>query len=449
MSLFVQTEDNIKQKKKGAALWEYAKGVIPGGNQLLSKRSEMFLPESWPAYYEKAKGIYLWDLEGERYMDFSLMGMGTCVLGYANQVIDQAVKKAINKGNISTLNCYEEVELAERLIALHPWSGMVRFAKTGGEACAIAIRIARAATGREKILFCGYHGWHDWYLAANLGNEHHLDEQLFPGLKPQGLPRSLKNTAVPFHYGNIEEFESLVSKNPAEIAAIIMEVQRGQTLNLYFLNQVKNFANQIGAILIFDEVTSGFRMRIGGMHMLYDIYPDLFILGKAMGNGYPISAVIGKKSIMDAAQETFISSTYWGERIGFSAALEVIRFFERYNVSDFLVTAGEEISNGLTKIFASHSLKIEITGIKPAPLLNIFEKNPLLIKTIFTQEMLKHGFLASTSIYLSYAHTRRSIGNFLNVADSVFSRIAKALKKDELELMLEGPVCHSGFQRLV
>lgn len=429
-------------------LYKKAKRLIPGGTQLLSKRPEMFLPDGWPSYYKKAKGVEVWDLEDNHYIDMSIMGIGTCVLGYANSEVNKAVENAVANGNMCTLNAFEEVELAEKLVELHPWSEMVRFAKTGGEACAIAVRIARAFSGREKIAFCGYHGWHDWYLSANLADSANLDNQLLPGLDAAGVPRVLKGTAMPFCYGDIEGLERIVKDNKGEIGVIITEVQRHKEIDVDFLKKVRDIAAKIEAVFIFDETSSGFRVSVGGMHMLYDVHPDLLILGKAIGNGYPITAVLGRRNIMQAAQKTFISSSYWTERIGFAAALETINQFEKNNVIKHITEIGNYLSEGLRRIFLSNRLDIEVVGIPPAPIIVIKEKSPLVIKTIFTQEMLKKGFLASNVIYISYAHTKEIINQYLDAAGQVFGEIADALKTDTLEEMLEGPVCHSGFKRL-
>ncbi|MBN1688187.1 MAG: aminotransferase class III-fold pyridoxal phosphate-dependent enzyme [Candidatus Omnitrophica bacterium] len=432
---------------QGIELWRRAKKVIPGGNQLLSKRPEMFLPDYWPSYFKKAKGVQVWDLDNVQYTDMSLMGVGCCVLGYANQAVNRAVRQAIKLGNMSTLNCYEEVVLAEKLIDLHSWADSVRFARTGGEACALAIRIGRAFSGRDKVAFCGYHGWNDWYLAANLEDPENLREQLLPGLEPIGVPKALKGTSIPFYYGKIRSLEDILKKNE-DIGVIMMEVQRTKDIDLEFLRAVQKIARRIGAVLIYDEVTSGFRLRTGGMHVLYDLQPDIVVLGKALGNGYPIAAVIGKKDIMEAAQRTFISSTYWTERVGFAAALAVIDQFENHQVVDRIQVRGEQIRSGLKKIFSSHGLKIEIGGLTCVPTILIQESSPLLVKTIFTQEMLKKGFLASTVIFVSDAHTPQIITRYLETANGVFGKIAACLKSGSLERILEGPVCHSGFMRL-
>ncbi|MFO0209430.1 MAG: aminotransferase class III-fold pyridoxal phosphate-dependent enzyme, partial [Pseudanabaena sp.] len=265
----------------GQKLWKRAKRIIPGGNMLLSKRAEMFLPEKWPAYFSKAKGCHVWDLDGRKYVDMSIMGIGTNILGYGHPEVDEAVRKTIDAGNMSTLNCPEEVYLAERLVELHPWADMVRFARTGGEANAIAIRIARAASGRSKVAVCGYHGWHDWYLAANLGDESNLAGHLLPGLEPNGVPASLRDTIYPFNYNRFDELEALVQTH--DIGVIKMEVCRSEKPQNNFLEKIRKLASDRGIVLIFDECTSGFRQTLGGLHKLYGVEPDMAMFGKALG----------------------------------------------------------------------------------------------------------------------------------------------------------------------
>ena len=286
------TENQHIKNNEGAAmntgqkLYKRAKKVIPGGNMLLSKRPEMFLPEKWPAYFSKSKGCKVWDLDGKEYIDMSIMGIGTNTLGYGHPEVDEAVIKTIKDGNMSTLNCPEEVHLAEKLVELHPWADMVRFARAGGEINAIAVRIARASTGRDKIAICGYHGWHDWYLSTNLNNDKNLDGYLLPGLQPNGVPRGLTGTTLPFGYNDIEQLEQLVKDNHGEIAAIKMEVSRNEGPKDNYLQKVRDLATENNIILIFDECTSGFRETFGGLHKKYDVEPDLAIFAKAIGNGY-------------------------------------------------------------------------------------------------------------------------------------------------------------------
>lgn len=433
---------------KGQELYQNAKKILPGGTQLLSKRPEMFLPDFWPAYYKKAKGCEIWDLDDNHYYDMSIMGIGACVLGYSNEQVNKTVIEAIKNGNSSTLNSYEEVELAQKLVELHPWASKVRFSRTGGESCAIAVRIARAYTGKDTVAICGYHGWHDWYLAANLGDSKNLDGQLLPGLEPAGVPRVLKGTAVTFGYGNTDQFDEIVEEKKDDLGVIIMEVERHTQIDLDFIHHIQKVAQHIGAVVIFDEISSGFRETIGGLHLKYKLEPDIAVLGKAMGNGHPIGAVIGKTDVMEAAQRSFISSTYWTERVGFVAGLETIKVFEDDKVIDQICKTGKKLTKGLEILFKKHNLNIDIIGLDSVLILAIKEPEPLLIKTIFTQEMLKAGFLASNVIYVSIAHTNEIIAKYLKAADKVLETISSAQKSKTLYDLLDGQICQSGFKRV-
>jgi len=431
---------------KGVKLYRRAKKIIPGGTQLLSKRPEMFLPDLWPSYYEKAEGCKIWDLDGNEYLDFSYMGIGTAILGYAFEEVDNAVIESIRKGNLTTLNAPEEVYLAEVLLELHPWADMVRYAKTGGEAMAIAVRIARAKTGKEIVLFCGYHGWHDWYLSANLNEEDALAEHLLNGLNPLGVPKELKNTAFPFSYNDVNRLKDLVGRYKKDIAAIVMEPIRNIYPTEEFLDTIHQIKKDLEIPLIVDEITAGFRITIGGAHKVLRIEPDIAVFGKAMSNGYPMAAIIGKGWVMDAAQDTFISSTYWTERSGFVAALATIEFFEKNSVVEYTKNMANYIKDGLLKIFDEYNLNINIVGLPSTVRMQINEQNPLIIKTFFIQEMLKRGFLASTLIYISFSHTKEIIDNYLENAREIFKFISE--NKNELEKYLDSKVCHSGFKRL-
>jgi len=432
---------------QGVKLWKRAKKVIAGGNSLLSKRPDMFLPDAWPSYFDKAKGIEVWDLDGVKYTDMSIMGIGTNVLGYANDEVDAKVMEAVKKSNVSTLNCPEEVYLAEKLVEIHPWAEMVRYARTGGEACAMAIRIARAASGKDKIAFCGYHGWSDWYLASNLSDEKNLDGQLLPGLKPNGVPRGLLNTMYPFNYNKFDELEKIISNN--DIGVIIMEPVRNDEPADGFLKKVRDLATQKGIILIFDEITAGFRRCVGGIHKCYGINPDMAVLGKAMGNGYAISAIIGKREIMDAVQTTFISSTFWTERIGPVAALETIKIMERDNVPQQINDFGLYINKCWKELGNKHGLPIKIEGL---PALTHFSFDGLdnrLIKTFITQEMLAKGYLAANSVYTCNLHSHIVIDRYIDALDAVFKKVKAGIDNGNLQSYLQGAVCQSGFKRLI
>lgn len=431
----------------GQKLWKRAKQVIPGGNMLLSKRAEMFLPEQWPAYFSKAKGCKVWDMDGNEYIDMSIMGIGTNILGYGNPEVDAAVQQTVAAGNMSTFNCPEEVYLAEKLVEIHPWADMARLARTGGEANAVAIRIARAASGKDKVAVCGYHGWHDWYLSANLGEDDHLAGHLLPGLEPKGVPKSLRGTVFPFNYNNYEELEILV--NTQDIGVIKMEVVRNKGPEDNFLHKVRKLATDRSIVLIFDECTSGFRQTFGGLHKLYGVEPDMAMFGKALGNGYAITATIGRREVMEAAQSTFISSTFWTERIGPSAALKTLEVMERLQSWDTITQTGLQIRQRWQQLADKHALNIDHWGLPALTGFTFQSTNALAYKTLITQEMLAQGYLAGNSVYVCTEHTPAVLNGFFEALDPVFGLIKECEEggRDVMSL-LNGPVCHGGFKRL-
>jgi len=432
----------------GEELYRKARKRIPGGTQLLSKRPEMFLPEQWPSYYSRAKGVETWGLDGKKYIDMSYCGIGATVLGYADPDVDEAVREVIARGSMATLNCPEEVELAELLCELHPWADMVRYARCGGEAMAIAVRIARASTGRDKLAFCGYHGWHDWYLSANLAEENALDGHLLPGLQPAGVPRGLVGTALPFRYNRIDELEGIVSAHGSELAAIVMEPVRNQHPQPGFLERIRAIATEIGAVLVFDEITAGWRLNTGGVHLLYNVVPDIAVFAKAMSNGYPMAAIIGIEEVMQAAQSSFISSTYWTERIGPTAALATILKHKRCNVPEHLIKVGERIQSGWRAAADATGLAVTVTGIPPLSHFSLDYENAQAIRTLFTQIMLEKGFLTTNAFYATYAHQDSHVEKYLEAVEETFRHLSEAIERGEVERRLKGPVAHSGFRRL-
>lgn len=431
----------------GVKLWNKAKKIIPGGTQLLSKRSDQFLPDQWPSYFKRAKGVEVWDLDDNHYTDMSIMGVGACVLGYADDDVDRAVKKGIDLGSMCTLNSPEEVELAELLLSLHRWAGMVRYTRSGGEAMTMAVRIGRAYTGKDKVAFCGYHGWHDWYLSANLADDKNLDGHLLPGLEPKGVPRSLARTSFPFNYNKIEELEDIVHKNK-DVGVIVVEPVRHQQPTDDFLGKIRKIANRIGAVLIFDEITSGWRMNVGGIHELYRVHPDIAVYAKAISNGFPMGAVVGKTEVMDIAQETFISSTAWTERLGPIASIATIKKMQRCDVPPHLCKIGNMISDGWRRHAESAGLKINVMGIPPLTTFAFEHKENQTMQTLFTQEMLNRGFLASKSVYVSFSHTEENVETYLENVDRAFGTIKKALESGNIQKYLKGPVAQAGFHRL-
>jgi len=430
----------------GQKLWRHAKTVIPGGNMLLSKRSEMFLPDQWPSYFSKAKGCEVWDLDGNHFFDMASMGVGTNTLGYGNDAVDEAVMKTIRAGNMSTLNCPEEVGLADRLLEINPWAGMVRLARTGGEANAIAVRIARAASGKDKIAICGYHGWHDWYLSANLADDANLDGHLLPGLQPNGVPRQLKGTVIPFEYNDLSALKEILSAG--DVAAIKMEVFRSVEPDNNFLAEVRKLATEKGVVLIFDECTSGFRETFGGLHKKYAVEPDIAVFGKALGNGYAITAVVGRTEVMQAAQTSFISSTFWTERIGPSAALASLDEMQRLRSWDQITEIGNRVRFGWQALADSYEIGIRIQGLAAVSTFSFEKPWGVESKTYLTQKMLNKGFLASTIFYASVAHTSDIIHSYFEELEKVFAKLADLSGPSDVTSLLEGPVSHAGFRRI-
>jgi len=430
-------------------LYKHAKKIIPGGTQLLSKRPELFAPDQWPAYYSKASGCEVWDLDGNHYYDMSTNGIGACLLGFNNIDVSDAVKSAIDNGSMCSLNSPEEVYLADKLCEIHPWAENVRFTRCGGEAMAVAVRIARATTDRSVIAVCGYHGWHDWYLAANLGEDDSLRGHLLPGLDPIGVPVELRNTTATFSYNNIEEFEKVVKRFGNRLAAVVMEPCRYTMPENGFLEKIKYIAGKNGTILIFDEITIGWRLCFGGSHLKLGVNPDIAVFAKALGNGHPIGAVIGTREAMEGADKSFISSTYWTERTGPAAAIAVLEKMKNINVPECVAKVGTTILNAWKKASEKYSLQLIITDTVPSLAHFSFKhEKENELKTLYTQYMLELGFLAGLTIYPTIAHTDEIVNRYCVAIDNVFSKIANNVRNNNISDAMNGPVAHSGFKRL-
>ena len=436
----IQEIGNKMKIKNGISLYNYAKTLIPGGTTLFSKRSELYLPYKWPAYFTRAKRINVWDLKGNKYLDM-FCAVGTSVLGYSNAKVNKSVLKNIYKGNMTTLNCPEEVSLAKQIIKQHPWASMAKFTRGGGEANALAIRIARSFTKKKNVAFCGYHGWHDWYLSANINSKKNLDQHLMSGLNYDGIPENLRNTSFPFPYNNIEYLIKLINKK--KIGIIKMEVMRNIEPQNNFLQKVRDLCNKKKIILIFDECTSGYREIMGGIHLKFKVNPDMAIFGKALGSGYAINAIIGKKQIMKKAENTFISSTFWGERIGYTAALASIKEFKRLNVFKKIENNGKMIKNIWYDLSKKHNVPIKVEGTNAIPSFE-FCNNHSPKKTFLTQEMLKNKILATNLIYVTIFHNRNNIKKYIKILDKVFRDISKK----NIKSILKSKVCFKPINRI-
>lgn len=431
-----------------------AKQLIPGGTQLLSKRPEMFAPDLWPAYAREARGCEVIDLDGCRFIDMTTSGIGSCLLGYADPDVTAAVVRRISLGAMSSLNAAEEVELAELLIALHPWAEQARFARSGGEAMAIAVRIARAATRRDRVAFCGYHGWSDWYLAANRqprGVADGLQGHLLPGLEPAGVPRALAGTALPFTYNCLQELQQHVASYGHEIAAVVMEPTRTTEPEPGFLAGVREICDRYGAVLIFDEISSGWRMHPGGVHLKYGILPDIAVFAKAMSNGHPMAAVIGRRRVMDAAQTSFISSTYWTEAAGPVAALATIHKLRQIDVAAHIDHIGNLMRETWQTLARRCGVPVKVAGHAALLHLGFDHEHAAELGTLFTARMLQQGFLAGSGFYPSFAHQEHHIAAYAAAAEPVFAELAETIERADVTQRLQQAGTkrrHSGFSRL-
>ncbi len=429
-------------------LYRHAKERIPGGTQLLSKRPEMLAPNQWPAYFREARGCETWDVDGRHYYDMGTNSVGACLLGFRDPDVTRAVQRRVNLGSMCTLNPPEEVELADRLCEIHPWAQQARFARGGGEAVAVAVRIARATTDRSVVAICGYHGWHDWYLAANLGESDALRGMHLPGLEPLGVPRELRGTTVTFTYNNREQFQNIIDDYGDRLAAVVMEPCRNHDPEPGFLELVRDSAHHCGALLIFDEVSIGWRLIYGGAHLKFGVYPDMTVFAKALGNGHPIGAVIGTRPAMAGAHSSFISSTSWTESVGSAAALATLEKMQRIDVPAHVARIGGKVQEYWQQLGKNHGLPIEISGY---PCLAHFRFNHELseqLRTLYTQLMLERGFLAGSAIYPTLAHTDEIVHLYAAATDEVFDEIATALAANQVRESLKGPVAHSTFRRL-
>ncbi len=423
-------------KNKGIKLFKKAKKIIPGGAMLFSKKPELHSPNFWPTYFSKAKGCYVWDIGNKKLLDMIFL-VGTNTLGYANQEIDKQVIKHIKMGNMTSLNSTEEIKLAKLLLNFHPWADQVRFTRGGGEANSVIIRIARASTKKHNIAFCGYHGWHDWYLSSNLNNKKNLDTHLMSNLKFNGVDKSLKNSSFPFLFNDLKGFNKIITKK--NIGIVIMEVTRNIPPKNNFLKKIRNICNKKKIILIFDECTSGFRENLGGKHMDYKIYPDLAMFGKAIGNGYAINAIIGKKKYMKNAEKTFISSTFWTERVGSVAGISTINFMKKNKTFKMIKKQGKKIKLKWKQLSDKYNLNLKISSLDSIPIFT-FDKSHNLKKTFLTNEFLKENILASNIIYVSLSHTDKILKIYFKKLDKIFKQISLMTTKQLKEKVHNGEI---------
>ena len=432
------------KKDLGQKLYTKNKLRIPGGSQLLSKKPEIYLPGFWPAYFKKAKGCEVISIGKKKFIDCTNNSVGMCTLGYANSYVAKHVYNAINNGNMSTLNSIDEVKMTNLILKLHPWFDSVRYANSGGEIASIAIRIARAYTKKDKILFCGYHGWHDWYISSNLSTNN-LEKHLLPNVPSSGIPKVLKNTAIPFEYNNFADFKKKFDANKKNLGVVIMEPTRSFLPKEKFLEKIKSYCKKNNVVLIFDEITSGWRECLGGIHKKLKVHPDLAIFSKATSNGYPFSCVIGKKKIMQHAASSFISSANWTDRIGFAAAIATINFMKKNKSQSQIKKKGKFIKRGWRKISKKYNIELNITGLDSLPTFSFKRLNNDIAMTYFTQEMLKKNILATGQFFPTIAHSSIYLNKYFIEFEKIFKKISELKKDNSIKSQLLGKIKYYKF----
>jgi glutamate-1-semialdehyde aminotransferase len=429
------TKRKLAQSEK---YWSKAKKLIPAGTQCLSKGPTQFVDGVAPKYLQRGKGCHVWDVDGNEYIDYG-MGLRPIILGYCYPAVDKAIQKQLKDGITFTLMHPLEVEVAELLTAIIPCAEMVRYGKNGSDATTAAIRAARAYTGRDKIAICGYHGWHDWYIITTERNK--------------GIPKIMKQLSFAFQYNNIESLKKLFDSYPDEFAAVIMEPVGVTPPKNGFLKDVKKITNENGAVLIFDEIITGFRFALAGAQEYFGVTPDLAAFGKSMANGMPISALVGKEEIMSVFNETFFSFTFGGECLSLAAALATINELRTKKVVHFIWKQGKKLQDGYNKLTEELELKeyTQCVGYPPSTLAKFNGKTPeesLLMKSIVQQELLKRGILWAAYHAISYSHKDNEIGTTLEAFNDALKILKKAIRENNIEKSLEGKPVKPVFREI-
>lgn len=423
---------------KSDEYWSRAKGLIPAGTQCLSKGPTQFVDGVAPKYLKRGEGCHVWDVDGNKYIDLG-MGLRTVILGYGYPAVNEAIKKQLEDGTNFTLMHPLEVEVAELLKKLIPCAEAVRYGKNGSDVTTAAVRAARAYTGRDKVAICGYHGWHDWYIVTTERNK--------------GVPKILKQLSFTFQYNNVESLKQLLDTYPDEFAAVIMEPVGVTPPKNGFLEDVKKVAHDNGAVLIYDEIITGFRFALGGAQEYFNVIPDLATFGKAMSNGMPVSALVGKEEIMRVFNDTFWSFTFGGECLSLAASIATLNELKKKKVVDFIWEQGRKLQNGYNKLTKEHDIEkyTEGAGYPPSSLVKFSGKTPdesLLMKSLVQQELLKRGILWAAYHAISYSHKDKEIDTTLEAFDDALAILGKAIHEGEIGKFLEGKPVKPVFREI-
>ena len=422
--------------EQSLALKKRAIEKIPSCSQTFSKCPTQFIQGVSPVFLQRGKGARVWDVDGNEYLDFS-MALGAVMLGYADDRISDAVARQMREGTVFTLPHPLEVEVADLLTGMIPCAEMVRFGKNGSDATSAAVRAARAFTGREMIACCGYHGWQDWYVGTTTRNK--------------GVPKAVAELTKTFRYNDLDSLKSLFDQHPGKIAAVIMEPVGLAEPKPGFLEGVKELAGKNGALLVFDEMVTGFRMGSGGAQKYFGVTPDMACFGKGMANGMPVSAVVGRRDVMELFDEIFFSFTFAGETASLAAALTTIQALEEPGALEGIWARGRQIKEGYNLLAEAYGLKgrTECIGLPPRTGIGFHpDSEAMAMKTFLQQECLKRGYLFTGAHNLCAAHDDAAVESALMVYRSVLELLATVLKEGRLMESLEGPVIQPVFRKM-
>jgi glutamate-1-semialdehyde 2,1-aminomutase len=427
-----------RKYQKSLELLERAKQVTPLGAQTYSKSYRYFCEGDAPSFLERGEGCYVWDIDGNKYIDF-MCALGPITVGYNDPRVNKAVIDQLSKGIAFSLSTKIEIELAEKITEIIPCAEMVRFVKNGADATSSAVRLARAYTGKDMIAVCGYHGMQDWYIGSTVNNK--------------GVPKAVCELTKTFEYNNLASLQNLFQQYPKQIAAVILEPIQDNGPAVSFLQSLKDLVHDNEAVLIFDEVVSGFRYALGGASELYHVVPDLAGFGKGMGNGLPISAVAGRREIMKLiAEGVFISTTFGGETLSIAGALETIKILKMSGTYEHIWKLGDRMVTGLKKLVSEHQLVgvVHVSGLAPhagVAFDGVGSLNYLDITSIYQQKMIEKGILTTGINNINLSHGEQEIDGFLEAAAEGFADIRKAINQDSLQGILFGGKVNPIFKR--
>ncbi len=417
-------------------LWEKANNLFLNGVLTLSKSPMHIAPGACPVFAERAQGAYFWDSDGNRYIDYPL-ALGAVVLGHAYNDVDRTVAEQMAKGILYSLSSRRELELAELLCDIIPSAEKVRILKTGSDAMSAAVTVARAYTGREMVAVCGYHGWHDWTVIRTTRNA--------------GVPAALSKLICEFMYNDIHSLQSIFDQHAGKVAAVILEPVGMYAPEHHFLERVSALARKNNALLIFDEIITGFRLSLGGAQSYFSVKPDLSAFGKAMANGYPVSALVGNRDIMNAVENrVFISSTFGGELLSIAAAIRTIDILREKKVTDYILALGQQLKDGLNAALEQQGIDATCEGMPHKTFLvfrDMAGASGKMIETLFRQECLARGVFLGYGHFTCFSHTSEDIQASITIAAEVLRVIRDALDQGNLPSLLKGPIATDVFKR--